>query len=51
VPESKELAPEVEEIERAVFEFYGVAEAELLVSRLGSFNEPRNVALYLARRL
>jgi putative transposase len=51
VPESRELAPEVEEIKRAVCEFYGVGEAELFVSRRGSFNEPRNVALYLARQL
>jgi putative transposase len=51
VPESRELAPEVDEIKRAVCEFYGVAEAELFVSRRGSFNEARNVAVYLARRL
>jgi putative transposase len=51
VPESRELAPEVDEIKRAVCEFYGVAEAELLVSRRGSFNEARNVAICLARRL
>jgi hypothetical protein len=33
VPESRELAPEVDGIKKAVCEFYGVAEAELLVSR------------------
>jgi len=51
VPESRQLAPEVDEIKKAVCEFYGVAEAELLGSRRGSFNEARNVAIYLARRL
>lgn len=44
VPESRELAPEVDEIKRAVCEFYGVAEAELLLSRRGFFNEGRNLA-------
>jgi putative transposase len=50
VPEWRELPPEVE-IKRAVCEFYGIAEAEFLVSRRRSFNKPRNVAIYLARRL
>jgi len=51
VPESRQLAPEVDGIKKAVCEVYGVAEAELLLSRRGSFNEGRNVATYLARRL
>jgi len=51
VPESRQLAPEVDQIKKAVCEFYRVAEAELLVSRRGFFNEARNVAIYLARRL
>ena len=51
VPESRELAPAVDQIKRAVCEYYRVEEAELFVSRRGSFNEPRNVAIYLARRL
>ena len=38
-------------IKRAVCEFYRVEEAELLVSRRRSFNEARNVAIYLTRRL
>jgi hypothetical protein len=36
VPESRQLAPEVDEIKKAVCEVYGVAEAELLLSRRGS---------------
>jgi len=51
VPESRELAPDVDGIKRAVCEFYRVKEAELLVSRRGSFNEARNVAIHLTRRL
>jgi REP element-mobilizing transposase RayT len=51
VPESRELAPDVNKIKRAVCEFYRIEEAELLVSRRGSFNEARNVAIYLTRRL
>lgn len=51
VPESRELAPDVDGIKRAVCESYRVEEAELFVSRRGSFNEARNVAIYLTRRL
>jgi len=51
VPESKELAPDVDGMKRAVCEFYRVKEAELLVSKRGSFNEARSVAIYLTRRL
>ena len=38
-------------IKKAVCEFYGVDEAGLLASKRGSFNEARNVAVYLTRRL
>ena len=51
VPESRELAPDVDAIKKAVCEFYRVEGAELLVSRRGSLNEARNVAIYLTRRL
>ena len=51
VPESRKLAPDVDAIKGAVCEFYRVEAAELLVSRRGSFNEARNVAIYLTRRL
>ena len=51
VPQSKELAPEPGQIKRAVCQSYRINEAELLVSRRGVFNEPRNVAIYLTRRL
>jgi len=51
VPQSRELAPDVDGIKRAVCEVYRVEEAELLVTRRGSFNEARNVAIHLTRRL
>ena len=38
-------------IKKTVCELYGMDEADLLRSRRGVFNEPRNVAIYLTRRL
>ncbi len=51
VPQSKELAPEVKQIQKAVVKFYGISKKELLSSRRGVFNEPRNMAIYLTRQL
>ncbi len=51
VPQSRELAPDPGRIRRAVCQSYRINEAELLESRRGVFNEPRNVAIYLTRRL
>ena len=51
VPASRSLAPEVEEIKEAVCIVYGAKKDMLLFSRRGVFNEPRNVAMYLIRRL
>jgi chromosomal replication initiation ATPase DnaA len=51
VPESRVLAPEVERIKEVVCRRYGVGEEELLKSRRGKSNEPRNVAIYLTRQL
>ena len=49
VPESKSLAPSVEEIRSAVCKFYGIDEKELLGSKRSVSNEPRKIAIYLAR--
>jgi putative transposase len=49
--QSKELAPEVGQIQKAVEEFYQISQKELLSSRRGIFNEPRNMAIYLTRQL
>ncbi|MGD8974695.1 MAG: transposase [Desulfobacterales bacterium] len=51
VPQSRELAPEPYQIILAVCDRYGVDEKELLISKRGVFNEPRNMAIYLMRRL
>ena len=51
IPESKSLAPSIEEIKSAICKFYSIDEKKLLISKRGSVNEPRNIALYLARRL
>lgn len=51
VPQSRELAPEVGQILKAVENFYGISKKELIESRRGVFNEPRNMAMYLTRHL
>jgi len=49
--QSRDLAPETERIKREVSDYYRVDEHKLLASRRGVTNEPRNVAIYLTRRL
>ncbi len=51
VPQFRELAPDPDRIKRVVCESYGVNESDLLRSRRGTLNQPRNVAIYLTRRL
>ena len=51
IPRSRELAPAPELIKQTVCSFYHVHESALTVSRRGFFNEPRNVSIYLIRRL
>ena len=51
VPESKRLAPETDTIISSVCEYYGVSFNELLITRRGIFNEPRNIAVYLLRQI
>lgn len=51
VPESRVLAPDRERIKRVVCKTYHVREQGLLKSKRGIYNEPRNVAIYLTRRL
>ena len=51
VPQSKSLAPSLAEIRNAVCKFYGIDEKALLVSKRGVANEPRKIAIYLARRI
>ncbi|MBN2515163.1 MAG: transposase [Deltaproteobacteria bacterium] len=51
IPESRIFMPDVGVIKKQVCALYGIDEAELLRSRRGVNNEPRNVAIYLTRYL
>jgi len=51
IPESRRLAPDAEKIMKAICKAFGVEESLLLSSRRGALNEPRNVAIFLMRRL
>ena len=51
VPESRLLAPDMEKIKGVVCRAYHVSEEDLLKSKRGILNEPRNVAIYLTRQL
>ncbi len=51
IPETKRLAPDVGKIKSLVCATYKIKEDDLYVTRRGFFNEPRNVAAYLIRRL
>jgi REP element-mobilizing transposase RayT len=51
VPEARQLIPDHEKILDVVRKYYGIDRDELYKSHRGLFNEPRNVAIYLTRRL
>jgi putative transposase len=51
VPQSRSLAPGVEDMLSAVVAVSGIDQSSLFASRRGVFNEPRNVAMYLLRLL
>ena len=51
IPESKSLAPSSDDIISAICGYYNVSFNELLVTRRGVFNKPRNVAIYLLRNI
>lgn len=51
IPESKFLAPDVDKIVEEVCKYYKVISDDILVSKRGHFNEPRNVAIYLIRSI
>ncbi|MCD4688219.1 MAG: transposase [Desulfuromonadaceae bacterium] len=50
IPQARDLAPTIAEIKGAVCQFYKIQEKELGLTKRGWMNEPRNVAVYLARR-
>lgn len=49
IPQSTELNPSVEMILKLVCDYYEISEADLLKTRRGRSNEPRNVLIYLVR--
>ncbi|MGO9117886.1 MAG: helix-turn-helix domain-containing protein [Desulfomonilaceae bacterium] len=51
IPDTRLLAPDLEVIKSAVSANYAIDLETLLSSKRGTTNEPRNVAIYLARRL
>lgn len=51
VPESKALAPDAEKVISCVCEYYRISWNELLVSKRGAENLPRDIAIYLVRLL
>lgn len=51
IPEARKLAPDTGMIKRAVCEIYGIDSARLEGLHRGKENEPRDVAVFLARRL
>ena len=51
IPETKRLAPDIDKIKNAVCKAYKIKESDLYKTSRGYFNEPRNVAVYLIRRL
>ena len=51
IPETKSFAPDVDKIKSHACRAYSIKEDDLYVTRRGVFNKPRNVAIYLTRRL
>ena len=51
IPETKKISPDTEKIKQAICKEYNIKEQDLYYSRRGYLNEPRNVAIYLVRRL
>lgn len=50
VPESRRLAPTVTDIKKAVCQLYKADKKDLEQAKRGQVNEPRNLAIYLARK-
>ena len=51
VPETRRLAPDVDKIKMSVCKAFHIEEEQLYFTKRGYFNEPRNIAVYLMRRL
>jgi len=51
VPESKQLAPDMERIKKTVCDYYSINETQLYESKRAVFNEARAMGLFLSRQL
>ena len=51
IPETKKISPDAEKIKQTVCKEYNIEGQDLYYSRRGYLNEPRNIAIYLVRRL
>jgi hypothetical protein len=51
VPDSKHLAPDIDKINSVVARLYRIEKNRLFTAKRGVENEPRNVAIYIARQL
>jgi len=51
IPQTRELALEADTVIFIICDYYGIKREQLNQSQRGKFNEPRNVALYLLRRM
>jgi chromosomal replication initiation ATPase DnaA len=47
--ETKSLAPAKEELIQVVCNYFDLEKDDILIPRRGTFNEPRNIAIYLVR--
>jgi len=50
IPQSRHLAPTIDDIKRTVCQYYEVEQRQLEQTKRGQVNEARNVAIYLARK-
>lgn len=50
IPESRVFVPTIGQVQDAVCAIYHIEKGALLASKRGTANEPRNVAIYMARR-
>jgi chromosomal replication initiation ATPase DnaA len=51
ITQVKDLVPDPEKIVNAVCDFYAIRPDDLYKVKRGEFNEPRNVSIFLMRRL
>ncbi len=51
IPDSHVLAPEISRIKQIVCDYYEMDPAKILNTRRGKSNEPRDIAIFLARKL